>query len=102
MSNAAYSGNLVRHRSDTVKDQIVKGLRKCGYKVWIIERPADLLVGWGNPPHLELRMLEVKTPTKTGKRRKRKDQEEQDLFLAETGTPIVMSVEQALEAIRAK
>lgn len=95
---------------DSVQAEIVEGLRKAGYWVEVIGRPVDLLVGrlW-EEAHLETGekklgatwyLLEVKTPTKTGKRRKRKDQEEQNKFIAETGTSVVTSLEQALEALR--
>ncbi len=97
-------------RVDSVQDEIVKGLRAHGYRVEIIGRPVDLLVGkpewrnfgdgvprrWYSGWHL----LEIKSPTKTGARRFRRDQAAQDAFIAETGTKVVMSLEQALWALR--
>lgn len=87
-------------RVDLAQAEIVEELRRLGYRVEVISRPVDLLVGLIYSSGTRWRILEVKTPTKTGKRRKRKDQEEQDRFIAETGTPVVTSLEQALEALR--
>ena len=85
---------------DLAQAEIVEELRRLGYRVEVIGRPVDLLVGLDYSSGTRWRILEVKTPTKTGQRRKRKDQEKQDRFIAETGTPIVISLEQALEALR--
>ena len=90
-------------RKDTVQSSIVKGLRKCGFRVEVLGRPVDLMVCktvYLLPHATCWRLLEVKTPTQTGKRRKRKDQQEQDRFITETGTPIVTSLEEALEALK--
>lgn len=76
----------MRHRSDNAKAEIVKGLRKCGYRVLIIERPVDLLVQVGKN---YWRLLEVKN-------RKRNDQKKQQDFIAQTQVPIVATVEQAI------
>lgn len=86
---------------DTVQQEIVEGLRAAGYRVEIIGKPVDLAVfvqpfGSTSPAWL---MVEVKTPTKSGKRRRRADQEAQDAFIAETGTPVVMSLKEALAAL---
>ncbi|MFZ1009347.1 MAG: hypothetical protein WAN65_21070 [Candidatus Sulfotelmatobacter sp.] len=74
---------------DSVQQEIVEGLRRCGYRVEIIQRPVDLLVKVGKN---YWRLLEVK-------RCKRKDQPKQQTFIAETGVPVVATVEQALEAL---
>jgi hypothetical protein len=93
---------------DQTQKEIVEGLRAAGYRVEIIWRPVDLLVGrdlrtfsniFGNYL-FEWKLLETKTPTKTGKIRKRKDQEAQDKFCKETGTPRVTSLQEALEALK--
>lgn len=90
---------------DTAQQEIVDVLRKAGYFVIHLRRPVDLLVGktwWNEDPSQTFtrwRLLEVKTPTKSGKRRHRADQEDQDAFIAETGTPVVMSLKEALRAL---
>jgi hypothetical protein len=94
----------MRHRPDSTQAAIVKGLREAGYTVIPIGEPVDLLVGredlggwnslgiykWG------WRLLEVKK--KSGLRRK--DQPTQNRFVDETHTPIVSSLEEALEALK--
>ena len=103
-------------RTDASQQAIVDALRKAGCRVAIIREPVDLAVthrNWavpiwpvprhiGTPPSrviLNWRLLEVKTPLKRGKPRKRKDQAAQDAFLAETGTPVVTTPEEALKAL---
>lgn len=89
-----------RHRSDLSQQSIVKELRKLGYFVEIIEEPVDLLVrhlSW--PPNI-WKVLECKTPTKTGKLRPRKDQPEQDEFCMRHGVPKVLTLDDAIEALR--
>ena len=90
---------------DTVQNEIVEGLRERNYRVEIIGKPVDLLIGvptysWKKSPIAFWKLLETKTPTKTGKIRKRKDQEAQDKFCEETSTPRVTSLEEALKALR--
>lgn len=88
--------NYARKR-DTSEPDIVEALEKAGFRVWR-ELPVDLLV---YRPDTGIRLLENKTPTKTGKRRKRKDQQAQDDFVKLTGTPVVLTPEAALEALGA-
>ena len=92
-------------KRDTAEATVIAALRKAGALVYT-ELPCDALVYVpgdrfaGNPnawPHW--RTLEIKTPTKSGKRRKRKDQPAQDSFLSETGTPVVCTPEEALRAL---
>jgi hypothetical protein len=83
-------------RKDTVQQEIVKGLRKCGYRVIILGRPVD--IGVWRPPNFYL-LMEIKSPTSTGKRRKRKDQPEQDRFIEENHIPVVTSLEEALKVL---
>jgi len=80
---------------DISEPDIVKALRKAGFHVWR-ELPVDLIVF---RPDIGIRLLENKTPTKTGKRRKRKDQEAQDEFIRLTGTPVALTPEEALKAL---
>ena len=84
-------------KTDTVQASIVQGLESVGVRVWVIKQPCDLLCwvrGVWQP-------LEVKTPygKKAPKARKRSDQEKQNAFLAETNTPVVTSLEDALTAL---
>jgi hypothetical protein len=92
------AGARVRYalRKDESQDAIVKAIRAAGWLCFVMHEPADLLVwkdgkGW--------RVLECKTPTKTGKRRKRTDQALQDQFLEFTKTPVVMTPFEALLAL---
>jgi hypothetical protein len=93
---------------DQSQAEIVKGLRDAGYWVEVIRRPVDLVVGLKkfNLKTEDFRsvyswtLLEVKTPTNSGKRRNRTDQALQDQFIKETGTPVVMTLQQALEALK--
>jgi hypothetical protein len=85
-------------RRDAAEAPIVVALTRSGFLVWRLLQPFDLLCwredkGW--------RMLEVKTPTKSGKQRKRGDQMDQAQFLALTGTPIVKTSTEALAALGA-
>lgn len=83
---------------DAAEPEIVDALKSVGCMVYR-ELPCDLLVRLhGDPPGV-LRTMEVKTPTPTGKRRKRRDQTAQDAFLAETGTPVVLTPAEAVEVV---
>jgi len=72
-----------------------------GVKVWT-KLPSDLLtLYWSSKYQTFLwQPIECKTPTKSGRRRKRKDQAEQDEFLSSTGTPVVLSLTDAIEALK--
>ena len=89
-------------KTDASQQAIIDGLRKLGVKVWVIEEPCDLLtLYWSSKYQTFLwQPLECKTPTKTGKRRKRTDQAEQDEFIAGTGTPVVLSLDEAIAALK--
>lgn len=89
-----------RHRTDLSQQPIVKDLRKMGYFVEIIGEPTDLLCRHFSWPPNTWKLLECKTPTKTGKLRKRKDQPEQDDFCMRHGVPKVLTVEDALKALQ--
>lgn len=86
-----------RARKDATQTAIVEALRAKGCEVFSIGYPCDLLVLIpAFPPGSEpiVRLLECK-PLK----RRRKDQPEQDDFLARTGTPRVRTPEEALRAV---
>ncbi len=91
------SQNRYARKRDTSEPKIIEALEAAGYHVWT-RLPVDLLV-WR--PDTGFRCLENKTPTRTGKRRKRKDQQEQDDFLALTGCPVALTPEEALRALGA-
>jgi len=86
--------SLIRYakKTDATQKAIVEALRKVGIKVWIISKPCDLLTYY--PAYRRWRPLECK-PEKG----KRKDQGEQDAFLALTGVPVVRTPSEAIEAI---
>lgn len=92
----------VKARVDASQAVIVEGLRRAGVQVWIIGRPCDLLCRyWSIGSYAWLwQTLECKTPTKSGKRRSRRDQEAQARFLGETQTPVVFTLEDALIALK--
>ena len=83
-------------RRDASEGEIVGALRKIGCEVWR-KLPVDLLVRLpGDPPGI-FRCIEAKSPyRKDGAMRKRKDQQEQAEFVAQTGTPYLTSAEQAV------
>lgn len=89
---------MKRHRADHSAMPIVKALRQAGYKVWLIGVPCDALVHyWSNKRQcFRWQTLEFKTPTTTGKRRKRTDQLKQEEFLQDTQTPVVLTLDAAL------
>jgi hypothetical protein len=102
-------GEVVSHyrrqvtRTDAAQPDIVKALRKAGYRVEIIGRPVDLAVmhpDYG--PGMAL-LMEVKTPADKGATKPRKDkrQIEQEAFVAETGARRVWTEEMALSACKA-
>jgi hypothetical protein len=87
---------MSRHakRADANQPEIVKALRKAGVTVEIIGRPVDLACRLPSYPPGMFKLLELKS----GKR-KRKDQPEQDEFMAAHGVPRVETAEQAIEAV---
>lgn len=99
MSPMMRNGRVMIRRVDQTQRAIANGLRSLGIKVWEIEEPCDLLVYyWSNQrQRFCFQTLECKTPTKTGKQGKRKDQAKQEQFLADTGTPVVLSLDAAVD-----
>jgi hypothetical protein len=91
-----------KYRKDAKRDEaepdVVKALKKAG---WDVHRdlPIDLLCLKREGNLVKVRLLEVKTPTKTGKRRKRKDQEEQEAFCKAYDVPCVLTPFEALLAV---
>lgn len=82
-------------KTDTSQQAIVAALRACGWEVHIIAEPVDLLCIKGE----RIRLLECKTPTKTGRIRKRRDQGMQNEFCERHGIPRVATPEGALQAL---
>jgi hypothetical protein len=89
------------NKVDAAQEDIVDGLKLMGMLVWFIENPCDLLVYYYSRRRNEKRFqtIEVKTATRTGKPRKRYDQQTQNDFLAETHTPVVMTLDEAIKAL---
>jgi hypothetical protein len=85
-------------KRDLAQPEIIAAIEAAGFQVWRIGLPVDLLVWRADKG---VRLLEVKTPTKSGKRRARSDQQAQDVFIALTGTPVVKTSEEALRALGA-
>jgi hypothetical protein len=88
-------------RTDAAAPEIIEALREAGYWVWVIGRPADALIWHPTFGQGVFKVLEIKTPTSTGKPRKRKDQPKQDAFVAATGVQRVWTVPMAFMALQA-
>lgn len=89
---------------DTTQAAIVDGLRAGGVRVEIIGKPVDLLCRYWSNRHRDFiwMPIEVKTPYGKRKPKARVDarQEAQRRFLAETGVPVVTSLDEALRALK--
>lgn len=77
---------------------IVAELRQLGFVV-CYDRASDLSLHHASWGVNFWRKIEVKPPLKNGRPKVRKDQAEQQAFLAALGIPVVSSTEQALEAL---
>ena len=82
-------------KRDTSEPQIVQALRSAGCRVWMLDRPFDLLVGFSG----RFTVLEVKSH-----HRERKDQQHQSTELRACqagGLPVyvVRTPEEALQAV---
>lgn len=88
-------------KRDKSEAGIVQALRKCGYMVWLLDQPDDLLVWHPRFGQNWFRMISAKTLDAKGRLPKRRDQAEQDAFVAMTGTPRVGSPEHAIAAMEA-
>jgi hypothetical protein len=97
------NGRAMVRRVDKTQRAIKTQLETALVQVWIMEEPCDLLTRfWCNRHHdFCWQPLEVKTPQgkKNPKARARKDQKAQEEFLAATGTPVVISFEEAWRAL---
>lgn len=87
---------------DSTQAAIVEGLRKMGYDVYPVGQPVDLLVHWMRGSAHMLRTLECKSPTnKAGAPKLDKRSRQQADFCERTGTPYVVTLEQAVAALEA-
>lgn len=93
--------NRYARKADKTQPEVMETLRACGYQVWDIGLPDDLLVWHPKFGANWFRMLSVKTPDDKGRMRERKDRAEQNNFCAMTGTPRVGSGQHALMALEA-
>ena len=89
-------------RVDTVQPAIVKELRQLGIEVIVISKPVDLLCRLYQWVQNRWALIELKTPTKSGKIRKRKDQFTQDEFKLNHNVPSFTTTEQVLEYLKSR
>ena len=85
-------------KRDTAEAGIVAALRSIGCDVWLLSTPCDLLVRRHTWPPGQFMALEVKSLVRKPDAR----QKAQTQFLHTTGTRIVRTPEQAIEAIQGK
>jgi hypothetical protein len=85
-------------KRDLSETGIVEALEAAGCKVWR-ELPVDLLVRLPRDPPGILRVLECKTPRRTGNWSKDQRQLKQMEFIQVTGTKYATTPEQALHAV---
>lgn len=95
------SWNRYAKKADDSQQDILDGLKKAGYRYWVIQWPDDILVWHPRFGANWFRMLSAKTLDAKGRFRKRNDQKDQDEFCATTGTPRVGTAEQAIRAMEA-
>lgn len=90
--------NRYATRRDTAEPPIIEALERAGAEVWPLDGPCDLLVRFRKVWHL----LEVKTGRgKKSTVSKDRRQAKQQAFIESTGTPIVRTPMEALQAIGA-
>lgn len=82
-------------RRDETEAPIVEGLRQCGYQVYLMQRPCDLLVRQRSTGVLTI--LEV-----NGIKKYRKREEAQLEFIQDWQVPLVSTLEEALRALGTK
>lgn len=86
-------------RRDTAEPAIVQALEAVGALVWRLDLPCDLLVQFRG----RWQPLEVKTPRgKAGRTAQDRRQQAQRDFLYLTGTPVVKTAQEALQAVGAE
>lgn len=89
---------MYARRQDIAQPAIIQALESVGAEVWVIGYPVDLLVRFRDAWHL----LEIKSPKgKRGLPKIDRRQTAQRNFIESTGTPVVMTPLQALQAIGA-
>lgn len=89
--------NRYAKKVDSTQADIVAALRKAGWYVYILSKPVDLLC-W--KPSKGFRLLEIKSKRKKdGTTARRKTQVEQNEFIDVTGCPVVVTPEEAIEAL---
>lgn len=88
-------------KSDASQAPILEGLRAAGYQCWVIEWPDDILVWHPRFGANWFRVISAKTPDAKGRIKERKDQPEQNAFVAMTGVPRVGTPEHAIAAMEA-
>lgn len=92
----------LRHAKKTDKTQpgIVKDLRACGYMVYEIGLPVDLLIRHPGWPSNHWALLEAKSKEPNGKHYVRAAMKTQSSFCAAHGVPYVFDTEQALAYLK--
>lgn len=88
---------------DTTQAAIVAGLRALGIRVEFIGKPVDLLCRFWSHRHGDFIWMPVEVKTPYGKRKPKaridSRQVAQARFLAETGVPVVTSLDEAIAAL---
>lgn len=85
-------------KRDLAEPPIIQALEQCGFEVWPLNQPCDLICRRSDWPAGLFQALEVKT----GKRGVRASQTGQQKFLEATKTPIVRTPIEALRAVGIK
>jgi hypothetical protein len=93
-----YARRTVKHRPDGSAQQILEGLRKMGVKCYPLGWPVDVFLLYWSSKHQSFLWtpMEFKALLKSGKPKRRSDQPMQDVFIKETGCPVVASLDQAV------
>ncbi len=92
--------NRYGKRRDIAEEAVIEALEKCGWHIWQLDRPCDLLLWHPKLGPGVFRMLEVKTGWgKIPKARQDLRQAAQIAFIRTTGTPVVKSAMEALRAL---
>ncbi len=95
--------NRYARKVDTTQAAIVDGLRALGVRVEIVGKPVDILCRYWSERHRDFIWVPVEIKTAYGKRKPKARvdprQEAQRRFLAETGVPVVTSLDEAVAAL---
>lgn len=92
--------NRYARKSDTAQPAIVSELRKLGVQVEIIGKPVDLLCRISTYPPNYWRLVEIKTPRKSGKLSVDKRQITQNEFCLDNRVPKLTTTEQVLQYLK--